>query len=117
MDFFEHIELIQADFIKTRKLLSAIGNETRQTIITVLMKASCQGMRVGEITAETHLSRPAVSHHMRILLDCGLVSLEKQGTKNFYMLQIGEEFRDLFSLFNHLAQFKVAKDAALLAAE
>jgi ArsR family transcriptional regulator len=113
MDGLLKIEQIREDFIKCRKLLIAIGDETRQTIITVLM-GNCFGMRVGEITKGTHLSRPAVSHHLRIMLDCGLVTLDKQGTKNFYSLNIGKDFQNLFALFDHLGQFKEAMDAGLL---
>ena len=105
MDHAEHIKAIKAGFIKNRKLLIAIGDENRQNIITVLM-GNCHELRVGDITAQTHLSRPAVSHHMRILLDCGLVSLEKQGTKNYYSLNIGEEFQSLCTLVNYIAMFK-----------
>jgi len=115
MDCTAQIDLIKAEFTKCRKLLIAIGDETRQTIMMVLMGTSCTGLRVGEITARTHLSRPAVSHHMRILLDCGLVSVTKQGTMNFYSLNIGEEFQSLNSLVNHIAHFKTAQDTGLLA--
>ena len=110
MDCLEQIEIIKTDFIKSRKFLIAIGDETRQLIITVLL-GSCLGLRVGEITAKTHLSRPAVSHHLGILLDCGLVSVDKQGTKNYYSLNIGEEFQNLANLICHIAQFKDDKDA------
>ena len=108
MDCLKHIELIKTDFIKNRKLLIAIGDENRQIIITVLM-GNCGGLRVGEITSRTHLSRPAVSHHLKILLDCGLVSLNKQGTMNFYSLNIGEEFQSFFALVNHIKEFKEAR--------
>ena len=113
VDCMEQIDLIKSDFLKNRKLLIAIGDETRQNIITALM-GCCSGVRVGEITARTHLSRPAVSHHIRILLDCGLVSLDKQGTKNYYSLNIGEEFKSFFALVKHIAEFKTAKDTGLL---
>lgn len=113
MDCMDQIELIKTDFIKCRKLLIAIGDETRQIIITVLIGV-CAGMRVGEITSRTHLSRPAVSHHLRVLLDCGLVLLDKQGTKNYYSLNIGEEFQNLIALINNIAGFKNAGDSGLL---
>ena len=113
VDCLEQIELIKEDFIKNRKFLIAIGDETRQTIITVLM-GNCTGQRVGEITSKTHLSRPAVSHHLGMLLDCGLVSLDKQGTKNYYSLNIGKEFQNFFALVRHIAEFKEAKDVGLL---
>jgi ArsR family transcriptional regulator len=109
----EQIALIKTDFIRNRKFLIAIGDETRQTIITELM-GCCSGLRVGEITLRTHLSRPAVSHHIRILLDCGIVSLEKQGTKNYYSLNIGEEFQNFIALVHHIKEFKAARDAGLL---
>jgi len=110
----EQIELIKTEFTRCRKQLIAIGDDSRQSIITVLMGNSCTGMRVGEITVRTHLSRPAVSHHLRILLDCGLVSVDKQGTKNFYSLNIGEEFDNLASLIKLIAGFKHERNAGLL---
>ena len=113
MDCYLKIDQIREGFVRCRKLLVAIGNETRQIIITVLM-GSCTGMRVGEITEKTHLSRPAVSHHMGIMLDCGLVAVDKQGTKNYYSLNIGEDFQNLFALTGHIAEFKKALDAGLL---
>jgi ArsR family transcriptional regulator len=110
IDFQKQIELIKDGFTNNRKLLIAIGDKTRQNIIIVLM-GNCEGLRVGEITLRTHLSRPAVSHHLRILLDCGLVSLDKQGTRNFYSLNIGEEFQRFFALVGHIAEFKKAWEA------
>ena len=62
MDFEKQIDLIRSDFEKCRTLLVALGDETRQSIMVTLMGVDCDGIRVGEITAKTHLSRPAVSH-------------------------------------------------------
>lgn len=56
MDFERQINVIKSDFEKSRRLLVALGDETRQSIIITLMGAECDGMRVGEITAKTHLS-------------------------------------------------------------
>lgn len=65
----------------------AIGDETRQAILLVLMETECQtGLRVGEITKQTHLSRPAVSHHLRILREAGIILMRKEGTKTFIIL-------------------------------
>lgn len=77
---------MKADFHQCGQVLAAIGDETRQLIILVLMNAGCDGMRVGGITAETHLSRPAVSHHLKILKDAGIVRVYKETTMNFYYL-------------------------------
>lgn len=42
------------------------------------------GVRVGDITKKTNLSRPAVSHHLQIMKDAGIVKVRKEGTKNYY---------------------------------
>ncbi len=81
--------MIKDDFMNCQKVLLAIGDETRQSILLVLMGTDCQiGLRVGEITEQTHLSRPAVSHHLKILRDAGVILMRKEGTKNFYYIDI-----------------------------
>jgi ArsR family transcriptional regulator len=108
MDFERQIDLIKSDFEKSRRLLVALGDETRQSIIITLMGAECDGMRVGEITAKTHLSRPAVSHHMKILLDTGLANVWHEGTMNFYTGNFGAEFQHLCNLVYHIEEFRAA---------
>ena len=39
---------------------------------------------LGDITKKTNLSRPAVSHHLQIMKDAGIVKVRKEGTKNYY---------------------------------
>ncbi|MDF9507174.1 ArsR/SmtB family transcription factor, partial [Bacillus cereus] len=83
----EQLNIIKKDFIDSQKVLLAIGDETRQAILLVLMETECQtGLRVGEITKQTHLSRPAVSHHLKILREAGIILMRKEGTKNFYYI-------------------------------
>ena len=45
---------------------------------------NCAGVRVNEITEKTHLSRPAVSHHLQILKDAGILKMRREATKNYY---------------------------------
>ncbi|HDR7545676.1 TPA: winged helix-turn-helix transcriptional regulator, partial [Bacillus thuringiensis] len=76
----EQLNIIKKDFIDSQKVLLAIGDETRQAILLVLMETECQtGLRVGEITKQTHLSRPAVSHHLKILREAGIILMRKEG--------------------------------------
>lgn len=73
-------------FSKSRRSITAIGDETRQSIILALMEGPSEGMRVGAITENTHLSRPAVSHHLKMLCDANILTLNKSGTMNYYRL-------------------------------
>lgn len=73
------------EFKNCQKLLLALGDENRQHLILAMMQMdNCSGVRVGEITEKSHLSRPAVSHHLRILKDAGILKMRREGTKNYY---------------------------------
>lgn len=81
----EEIEKLAEDFENCRKVLIALGDENRQHLILEMMKmGKCAGARVGDITERTHLSRPAVSHHLQILKDAGILKVRKEATKNYY---------------------------------
>lgn len=100
------IEQLREAFICSKTVLQAIGDETRQNIILALMESTCDvGMRVGEITARTHLSRPAVSHHLKILKDAKLVDMRKEGTMNFYSINISDGISDMIHLSDNLKNY------------
>ncbi|MGG4489460.1 ArsR/SmtB family transcription factor [Metabacillus idriensis] len=67
-------------------LFHALGDPGRQDIILLL--AETERLTVNEIADQSRLSRPAISHHLKILKDQGLVSIEQQGTKRFYSLAL-----------------------------
>ncbi len=73
------------EFQGCQKTLLALGDETRQHLILEMMAIGhCGGVRVGPIAEKTNLSRPAVSHHLQILKDAGLVNVRREGTKRYY---------------------------------
>ena len=81
----EDIDQLASDFEQCRKILVALGDENRQHMILEMMKmGNCTGVRVNEITEKTHLSRPAVSHHLQILKDAGILKMRREATKNYY---------------------------------
>lgn len=85
MKMHENVCTLAESFAACSKMLTAIGDETRQHLIIEMLKiGNCNGVRVGEITEKTNLSRPAVSHHLQIMKDAGIVKVRKEGTKNYY---------------------------------
>jgi DNA-binding transcriptional ArsR family regulator len=62
----------------------ALGDPTRREILRLL---STGGRPVGEIAAELPVSRPAVSRHLRLLKQAGLVAEEARGTRRIYELR------------------------------
>lgn len=79
------IDILAAKFERCREILLALGDENRQHMILEMMKiGNCNGVRVNEITERTHLSRPAVSHHLQILKSAGILKMRREATKNYY---------------------------------
>jgi DNA-binding transcriptional ArsR family regulator len=63
--------------------LIALGEPNRRAIVDLLSRGP---MSVGELTSRLPISRPAVSQHLRVLLEAGLISYEQSGTRNYYRL-------------------------------
>lgn len=61
--------------------LTAIGDSTRLQILFVL---SGDRLNVSEIAAQFKLSRPAISHHLKVLKDAAIVESERVGQEVFY---------------------------------
>lgn len=81
----EEIRRLAEEFESCQKILLALGDENRQHLMLEMIRiGDCSGARVGTITEKSHLSRPAVSHHIQILKDAGLLKLRREGTKNYY---------------------------------
>lgn len=94
----EEIDQLAADFEQCRDILLALGDENRLHMILEMMQmGNCSGVRVNEITARTHLSRPAVSHHLRILKDAGILKMRREGTRNYYYFDPDMASFDLLS--------------------
>lgn len=89
-DCKQRLEEITQGFQECRGAFTAIGDETRQLILLVLLQSDLEGIRVGEIAAKTHLTRPSVSHHLQILKEAGIINMRKEGTKNYYYIRADE---------------------------
>ena len=61
----------------------ALGDPNRRTIVAMLARGA---RSVREISDEMPISRPAVSRHLRLLREAGLVTVEAQGTRRLYRL-------------------------------
>ncbi len=63
--------------------MDALGDSTRRAIFERLRSGP---LSVGEIAAELPVSRPAVSQHLRVLKEAGLVTERRNGTRRLYRL-------------------------------
>jgi len=63
--------------------LEALADPTRRQIVELL---AASDRNAGEIAAEFTVSRPAVSRHLRVLREHGLVQTRQQGQQRIYSL-------------------------------
>ena len=76
----------------------ALGNPLRREIVQRLAK---KPMSVGTLAAAFTVTRPAISRHLAVLEDAGLVAHRAQGTRNVYALDPSgfEATRDALAAF------------------
>lgn len=96
----------------TARVLDALGDPTRRAVLEMLRGGA---QPVGEIASHLPVSRPAVSQHLRVLKEAGLVRDRRDGTRRLYSV----DTRGLSALRAYLesywetalAAFKDAADA------
>ena len=94
----------------------ALGDEIRQNLILDIVNAGSEGINVTDLASRTKLSRPAISHHLKVLKDCGLINPIKMGTQIFYKLNMKEklsEASDLLQSIQNVIQKINLKEASL----
>lgn len=69
--------------MKSDLQLDALGDGTRRAILDILREG---GLSVGDIAQRLPVSRPAVSQHLRVLREAGLVQSEIDGTRHLYSI-------------------------------
>lgn len=89
----------------------ALRDQHRRTIVELLSR---EHRSVRELAAELPISRPAVSRHLRLLKEAGLVIDRPEGTRRLYSLHdegVEEVRRYLESVWGEAAaRFKLAAD-------
>jgi DNA-binding transcriptional ArsR family regulator len=92
--------------------MDALGDGTRRLILERLRLGP---RAVGELAAELPVSRPAVSQHLRVLKEAGLVRERRNGTQRLYRVDTDglAEVRDYLESFwtDVLAAFEAAAEA------
>jgi DNA-binding transcriptional ArsR family regulator len=92
--------------------LEILADPTRRTLVERLRAGP---LPVGELAAGLPVSRPAVSKHLRLMKEAGVVRMTEDGTRNFYELDLRtlDEVRRYLDGFwgESLASFKRAAES------
>ena len=67
-----------------RDVFQAIADPTRRDIISLVARNS---MTPNDVVASFDVSRQAISKHIKILMECGILMINQQGRERYYSIQ------------------------------
>lgn len=68
-----------------RDVFQAIADPTRRAILGLL---AMQTLSVNAVAENFEISRPAVSKHVKILEECGLITIQKEGRERYCLAKL-----------------------------
>lgn len=68
------------------KVFKALGDPTRVKLLSMIAGSSAGELCVCDLTEPVGLSQPTVSHHMKLLVEAGLVTREQRGKWAYFRL-------------------------------
>jgi len=87
------LEDVLLSFRACAPVFNALGDRYRQDIVMLL--AQDERLNVSQIAERMPLSRPAISHHLKVLMQAKLIELERVSRENFYSLTLDSALADL----------------------
>lgn len=94
-------------FTESLPTFSALGDKNRQKLLLLMLDPEPKSVK--QLTDGTQLSRPSVSHHLKILKEAGLVEERKEGTRTYYNPSAGnhvQKMKELLEEIERLEKFK-----------
>lgn len=67
-----------------RDVFQAIADPTRRDIMSMVMEAP---KNLNSIAENFDMSRPAISQHIKLLEECGIITIEQKGRERFVYVQ------------------------------
>ena len=99
---------MQLDKEDVIRLFTGLGESMRLEIIFLL--GEHERLNVGEIAEHFHLSRPAISHHLKVLKDARILKSQKSATEVYYWLDIASLSERLRAILTLLEACPVATE-------
>lgn len=94
----DELHKIYSQFRICAPIFIALGDEIRQKLILDIVDSHEKGINVTNLSAKSKLSRPAISHHLKVLKDSGLIKPIKVGTQIFYRLNLKQNLEEVAKL-------------------
>ena len=79
----------QADAVIAASVFKALADPARVRLISMIAKAGPEGACVCDLNEALDLAQPTVSHHLKVLLEAGLVERERRASWAYYRTRPG----------------------------
>lgn len=83
-----------------RDVFQAIADPTRREIINMI---ALQSMNLNTVADKFHISRPAISKHIKILTECGLIVMKQHGRERYCEARL----QKLYEVSQWIEQYRV----------
>ena|SRR5258708_4311531 len=99
------------DFNQITKFFTAMGDPIRLQILLLLRS---KPLNVGDIANQFQISRPAISHHLRVLKEANILESKKAGQEVYYTINkayITDELRAIADKLERIDESDVDKES------
>ena len=94
---------MRENYADNAKIIKALSDPNRLKIVDIL---SCGEKCACDILDNFNFTQPTLSHHMKVLIECGLVECRKEGLWSYYSLKTANCNRLISFLINLVADTK-----------
>ncbi|MDN5304309.1 MAG: hypothetical protein PWP46_1192 [Fusobacteriaceae bacterium] len=84
---------------KIDEVFKALSDKTRRDILELLKK---QDLTAGEIAEHFNITKPSISHHLKLLKHCNLIDSRREGQQIIYSINMSvmeDIFNTIFNIF------------------
>jgi len=96
----DYAQTIPSEWLEYSGLFAALGDPERQRIL--LSFEPGESLNVTELTRASSLSRPTVSHHLKLLCEAGVLERTRQGREMHFRLRADALIERLRTVIDYL---------------
>lgn len=100
----DELKNIRKIFTESLPTFSALGDSTRQKLILLMLEGEPKSVK--ELAERTQLSRPSISHHIKILKDASVIEETKIGTRIYYHPIAGGHIEKIKNLLEEIERLE-----------
>lgn len=100
----DELKNIRRFFEQGLPIFNALGDSNRQQLMMLMLEGEPKS--VNELAASMDISRPSISHHLKILKDARVITEKQIGTRRYYHPITGEYIKPIQELLDEIQRLE-----------